>query len=68
MDGARPDLPDVLLLDAKEAARLLSDAGFAFRLVETRAPRGTAADGRLRVIRVRAGDAPDCVELTVCEI
>jgi hypothetical protein len=68
MSGARPELPDVLLLDAEEAARLLSDAGFAFRLVETRAPRGEPGAGRLRVIRVRADAAEDCLELTVCAI
>ncbi|MDR2088364.1 MAG: hypothetical protein LBP73_03300 [Clostridiales Family XIII bacterium] len=63
-----PGLPDVLLLDAEEAARLLSDAGWAFRVVETRAPRREAPAGRLRVIRVRADDASDCLELTVCGI
>jgi hypothetical protein len=63
-----PDLPDVLLLDAEEAARLLDTAGFAFRVVETRAPRRSAPEGRLRVIRVRADGASDRVELTVCGI
>jgi hypothetical protein len=68
MDNARSMLPDVLLLDADEAARLLSDAGFAFRVVETKAPRGASEIGRLRVIRVRADDASPCLELTVCGI
>ncbi|MDR2355118.1 MAG: hypothetical protein LBE16_02875 [Clostridiales Family XIII bacterium] len=68
MDGARAEVPDVLLLDADEAARLLKDAGFDFRIVETRAPRRDSRDGRLRVIRVRAGEASDRLELTVCAI
>jgi hypothetical protein len=68
MDDMRPDAPDVLLLDAEEAARLLTDAGLAFRVVETRAPRAAAAAGRLRVIRVRADAASDALELTVCGI
>jgi hypothetical protein len=68
MDGARSGVPDVLLLDAEEAARLLADAGFAFRVVETRAPRQTVSAEGLRVIRVRADAASDCLELTVCGI
>jgi hypothetical protein len=68
MEGARPETPDVLLLDADEAARLLKDAGFAFRIVETKAPRRDARAGRLRVIRVRADETSDLLELTVCGI
>jgi hypothetical protein len=68
MDDASPVVPDVLLLDAEDAARLLEDAGLAFRVVETRAPRGGTAASRLRVIRVRADDASACFELTVCGI
>jgi hypothetical protein len=69
MDDARPEVPYVLLLDAEEAARLLEDAGLAFHVVETRAPRTeTTAAGRLRVIRVRPDKTSDALELTVCRI
>ncbi|MDR2770446.1 MAG: hypothetical protein LBB57_00235 [Clostridiales Family XIII bacterium] len=68
MNGTHTEIPDVLLLDAEEAARLLTGAGFAFRVVETRAPRAALPAGRLRVIRVRADGASDGPELTVCAI
>ncbi|MDR2295686.1 MAG: hypothetical protein LBD95_02715 [Clostridiales Family XIII bacterium] len=71
MEDACSKVPDVLLLDADKAARLLEDAGFAFRVFETRAPRvprEASRDGRLRVIRVRADAASDFLELIVCEI
>jgi transposase len=67
MDVAYAEVPDVLFLDPDEAARLLSEAGFTFRVVETRSPRNNPHSRRFRVVRVRA-DAPYRVELTVCEV
>jgi hypothetical protein len=68
MGSLCPDIPDVLLMDVEEAERLLGDAGLAFRVVETKAPRKALRDGRFRVIRVRSGGASDFLELTVCRI
>jgi hypothetical protein len=68
MSDARPDVPDVLLLDIDDAARLLDGAGFIFSVVETSARGKNPADGRLRVIRVRANGAADGLELTVCRM
>jgi beta-lactam-binding protein with PASTA domain len=68
MGGARADVPDVLLLDADEAALLLDEAGLAFRVVETKAPGKAPPEGRLRVVRARADGAAGSVELTVCRM
>ena len=62
----RPEVPDVLCLDMNEAIQLLSEAGYTFRLVETRAPRRSPRTNRFRVVRVRADDAPRRLELVVC--
>ena len=62
----RPEVPDVLLLYTEEATRLLADAGFAFRIVETKDPRSPSQSEATRVIRMRADEVSDCLELTVC--
>jgi citrate lyase beta subunit len=69
MNCAHTETPDVLLMDIEDAVRLLEDAGLAFSIVETKAPRKPpeeAQDGRRRVIRLRADGAADRLELTVC--
>jgi beta-lactam-binding protein with PASTA domain len=68
MGGTDGRIPDVLLLDVNEAARLLDSAGLSFRVVETEAPGKKAQDGRLRVIRLRADGGSGGVELTVCRM
>jgi hypothetical protein len=68
MSDLRPNVPDVLLLDLDDAARLLDGAGLVFSVIETNAPGKNPADGRLRVIRVRAVGAAKDLELTVCKM
>ncbi|MDR3296553.1 MAG: hypothetical protein LBT26_12130 [Clostridiales Family XIII bacterium] len=60
--------PDVLGMHLENAERLLSEAGVAFRVAETKPPFKKAMEGRLRVIRVRLDDALGGLELTVCRI
>jgi hypothetical protein len=75
-EGRLPDLPDLTAFPLEEAVRLLQSQGLSWSIHETKAPtRGVKSEkddtqtvfmGKLRVIRVRFGDALDCVELTVC--
>jgi hypothetical protein len=69
MNCAHTETPDVLLMDIEDAVRLLVGAGFAFGVMETKAPGKPVNDapgGRRRVIRLRADGAADRLELTVC--
>lgn len=59
--------PDILGMELHDAEALLEAEGLTFVLVETKAVRGEAPDGTLRVVRVQT-PVPGPMVLTVCRV